>query len=166
MVRNVFLIALLLVLNSCVSYYENEYGFFQPKHPKYSLKNKRGFIVPLTLDTLNVYRFYGYYEKNKLVRDLNYKRWAIYKKFYGNGQAFSFGTDKLKRKDLDNKHREMDYYFYNFKKNVISYETFVVAEGGKYIILEYRISKNGDTLTSLDKERKSHVYIKTIIPQE
>lgn len=163
MVRSFFLILMIGLLNSCVRYYENENGFFQPKNPRYSLKNKKGFIFPNTLDTLNVYRFYGYYEKNKLVKDSNYEKWGIYKKFYGNGQAFGFGTNKLEEKDLNSKHREMDYYFYCAEKNVINYETFVIADGGQYIILKYKISNDGDTLTSIENGKKNHVYIKTII---
>lgn len=162
MVKSVSQILILIILNSCVSYYENDYGFFRPKHPNYSLKNKKGFIFPQNLDTLNVYRFYGYYENDKIVRDINYEKWGIYKKFYGNGQAFSFGTNKLEEKDLKKNHRELDYY-YSLKKNVINYETFVAAEGGQYVILKYRISNNGDTLTSINHGKKNHVYIKTII---
>jgi hypothetical protein len=67
---------------------------------------------------------------------------------------------------LNKNHRELDYYFYNLKKNVISYETFVVAEGGRYVIIKYKISNNGDTLTSIDRGKKNHVYIKTIISRE
>ncbi|QSB26514.1 hypothetical protein [Flavobacterium sp. CLA17] len=166
MVRVIFLILVILLLNSCVRYSENEYGFFQPKHPNYSLKDKKGFIFPDSLDTLNVYRFYGYYENNKLVKDLNFGKWAVYKKFYRNGQAFSFGTEKLEENNLRPKQRLTDYYFYNSKENIINYETFVIAEGGKYIIIKYKISNNGDTLTSINNGKKSHVYIKTIIPDK
>lgn len=43
---------------------------------------------------------------------------------------------------------------------VISYETFVVAEGGQYIILKYIISNNGDTLTSINHEKKIMFILK------
>lgn len=166
MVRRVFLIIILLLQNSCVSYYKNEFGIFKPKYPNYSLKNKKGFELPQNLDTLNLYRLYGYYENDKLVRDENYEKLGIYKKFYSNSKVLSFGTKKLEENNLNPNYGNKGYYFYKREKNIIVYETFVIAEGGQYIKLYYKISKEGDTLTGIEKGNKSYVYIKEKIPKE
>lgn len=165
MVRIFLLILIALTTNSCISYYKNDEGIVLLKYPRYSLKDKKNFVFPKGLDTINVYRFYGYYENKILVKDANYENWSIYKKFYKNGRAFSFGTNKLREENLNQQKVSSDYYFYNLNTDSISYETFVIAEGGQYIIIRYKLSREGDTLTSVDHGKKSHVYIKTIIPQ-
>jgi len=52
------------------------------------------------------------------------------------------------------------------KKNTIKYETFVISEGGIYVILKYKLSSEGDTLTGFSMGRKTSVYIREKIPAE
>ncbi|WPO79922.1 hypothetical protein [Flavobacterium sp. KACC 22761] len=164
MVRAFILILIILTANSCIAYYKNEEGVFLPKHPRYSLKDKKNFVFPQMLDTTKMYAYYGYYENDALIKDSNFENWHIYKKFCKNGHAFSFGTKELKKGDL--KRIPTDYYYYNFNTNLMSYETFVIAEGGQYIIIKYKLSKEGDTLTSINNGKRSHVYIKTNIIEQ
>jgi|GEM_PF-3081338 len=166
MIRAFLSILAILLLNSCITYYKNDRGFFLPKHPHYSLKDKKNFVFPEKLDTANVYKFYGYYKDDILIRDPNYEKWSIYKKFYKKGRAFSFGTGKLEEDNLNPKNSAIDYYFYDLSTNLLSYETFVVADGGKYIIIKYEMSADGDSLISIDHGKRSHVYVKILVPSQ
>ena len=121
-------------------------------------------MIPSNLDTTNLYKYYGYYSADTLVSaDLD-KKWSSYRKFCERGRVYSFGTDNLEEKHLNSEKASKGYYFYNTKKNILYYETYVNADGGKFITLKMKISKNGDTITNITGNYKSHVYVKQQIP--
>lgn len=165
MVKRLIYIILLVVV-SCVPYFKNEYGIYQPKKPNYSLKNENDFIFPKNLDTLNLYKYYGYYVNNSIDKDENIKDWFIYNKFCSNGRVYGFGTKKLEEKNLNPNFASKEYYYYDTKNDIIKKESFVTAEGGQYIILQYKLSQNGDTLTSVTNSKRDYVFIREIIPKE
>ena len=155
-----------MILLSCSTGYFDQYGVYVPNNPRYKLKDKKGDPIPKELDTFNLYKYYGYYDSIKLVKDKLSNEWVGYKKFVSNGRVYSFGTEKLEKQNLNPEFASKGYYFYDKKREIIKYETFVGAEGGQYIILNYKLNKNGDTLTNITGDKKSHVYIKEIIPEE
>ncbi|MDX6188497.1 hypothetical protein SGQ83_03975 [Flavobacterium sp. Fl-318] len=165
MVRLFYLIILCVIL-SCSSGHNDKYGIYIPNNPNYTLKGKKGDKIPKELDTINVYEFYGYYSNNNLIEDEAADGWKGYKKFISNGRVYSFGTAKLEEKSLDPNYANKGYYIYNEKNKEIKHEVFTNGNGGQFVILKYKLSKEGDTLTSLENGKKNHVYIRFIIPKE
>ncbi len=158
---------LVIILFSCSSGHNNQYGVYVPNKPKYTLKDKEVDKIPKELDTINVYKCIGYYYDNNLIKfDFQIKNWNIYYKFCSKGRVFGFGTDKLTEKNLDPKFATQDYYIYNKKINIIIKESFVDVQGNTYIKIKYILSKSGDTLFGLEKNIKESVYVKEIIPRE
>lgn len=156
---------ILLSMLSCINY--NRSVNHSSGRTGYLLKGKIGHQVPQELDTLNLYKYYGYYNKNNyLIKDNSLNDWHIYNKYYKNGKFFSFGTNKLTQKNLNPDFGTKGYYTYNSKENVIKCEVYTNGNGGQYVILNYKISKFGDTLTCYDKNKKQNVYIKTEIPKD
>ncbi|WP_445711839.1 hypothetical protein [Flavobacterium sp.] len=161
-----FIISVFFIFLSCVPYYKNEYGIYEPKNPNYSLKDKKDFIFPENLDTINLYKYYGYYDKNLIIKNENKINWSIYNKFCSKGRVYGFGTELLVEKNLNPNFASKKYYYYDKKNKIIKIENFVIADGGQYIILKYRLSKNGDTLTTVSDGKSEDVFIKEKIPKE
>lgn len=113
MVRILLLTTLVTILVSCTLYYK---GDWQPKKPFFSLKDKKGFVIPANLDTTNLYKYYGYYSTEGLTPANLENRWNIYEKFCERGRVYSFGTDKLEETNLNPGKASKGYYFYNEKK--------------------------------------------------
>lgn len=158
---------LILSMISCKNVYKNKYGIYEPNKSNYLLKDKKGDDIPIELDTLNLYKYYGYYgENNDLIKEKSLNGWDIYNKYCSNGRFFSFGTDKLTEKNLDPNYGTKGYYIYNSKEREIKSEVYTNGNGGQFVILRFKISKLGDTLTSFDKNIKQSVYIRVKIPQE
>ena len=155
-----------MIFVSCVPYYKNENGIYIPKYPNYSLKDKKGFLLPKMLDTFNVYKYHGFYEKGLIKLDDNARYLSWFLKFYANGRLLSVSKKELNNESLDPKYSNREYFYYNRKDDIIDVESFVTAEGGQYIVLEYKLSKNGDTLTNISDGEKSFVFIKEKIPKE
>lgn len=164
MVKKFFTLVLLTSI-SCSTGYLDKYGVHRPKRPSYQLKNKKGDIIPIELDILNLYRYYGYYIGGKLVKNkFRDPDWNIYEKFNSNGRAYSFGTNNLKESDLDPNYGSKGYFVFDKKNNIIKYEVFTNGNGGQYVIIKYMLNKTGDTLTSLHRNKKYQVYVKEKIP--
>lgn len=70
MVKYFSLLVFLMVI-SCISYHKNEHGIYEPKHPNYSLKDKKDFIFPEKLDTINLYKYHGYYDNGIIVNKID-----------------------------------------------------------------------------------------------
>lgn len=149
------------ILVSCTLYYR---GDGQPRKPFFSLKDKKGFVIPANLDTTNLYKYYGYYSTEGLTPANLENRWDIYEKFCERGRAYSFGTAKLEETNLNPEKASKGYYFYDTKKQILYYETYVNADGGTAITLKLKISNNGDTITDITEGKKGNVYIKEKIP--
>lgn len=163
MVKVVAIVVIFTFL-SCVSGYTDKYGVYVPNTPSYKLKNNYK-EVPKHLDTLNIYMLYGQYVNNKIVKKLyDEPNWNIYLKFSPNGRAYSFGTNNLSEKSLNPIYGGKGYYVYDGKKDRIKYEVFTNGNGGQYVIIDYTLSKNGDTLTSFYKKQKNMLYIKQKLP--
>ncbi len=112
-----------------------------------------------------MYKYIGYYDNNILIKDtLDNRNWKIYHKFCPKGRVYGFGTDKLEEKNLNPNLASPSYYVYDKKKNEIKYEVFTNGNGGQFVILSYKLSKNGDSLTGSVKEKYKSLYIKEIIP--
>ena len=135
MVKKIFILVLLTTI-SCSTGYSDKYGIYVPKRPSYKLKNKIGDRVPKELDTLNLYKYYGYYIDNKLVKKkFRDPHWNIYEKFNSNGKAYSFGSNNLKEFDLNPNYGSKGYYVFDKKNNIIKYEVFTNGNGGQYVII-------------------------------
>lgn len=158
---------IILTFFSCSTGHLDNYGIYVPNYPNYSLKDKIKDSIPKELDTFNLYKYYGSYNNIALVKDtLDDANWHIYKKFSASGRVYGFGTDTLSQKNLNPKYSRKGYYIYNKRKDVIKYEMYTNGNGGQYVVLNFKLSKEGDTLTSILGKRKSHVYIKEKIPKE
>jgi hypothetical protein len=161
-----FICSFFLIVLSCTSYYKNEKGIYEPNKPNYSLKDKKGFILPARLDTVNFYQYYGFYENEKINADDKVKdiKWCL--KFFDNGRLLNVSKKKIDYEYLNPNFAKKEYYFYDKKNDIIKIESFVTAEGGQYIILKYKLSIDGDTLTSITDGKKNHVFIIEKIPIE
>lgn len=164
MVKYFSLLVFLMVI-SCISYHKNEHGIYEPKHPNYSLKDKKDFIFPEKLDTINLYKYHGYYDNGIIVNKID-SNWGVYNKFCSKGRLYGFGSNQLEEKNLNPNFANKEYYFYDKKNDIIKIESFVIAEGGQYVLLKYKLSDNGDTLTSITDGKKSHVFVREMIPNE
>jgi len=105
---------------SCIPYYFDEYGILVPKYPKYSLKDKKEFVIPDNLDTFNVYKNYGYYDiDGNLVKE-DEETCFFYDKFCEKCRCYFFCVEKnkgkLEDKDLNPIYANKGYYFYDTKK--------------------------------------------------
>lgn len=167
MVKLIFFLIALTFL-SCTTGHLDKYGIYVPNTPNYRLKNIKTDQIPKELDTSNVYKYYGYYDENNILIKETFKEtnWSMYKKFNSNGRVFGFGTDNLNEKNLDPNYASKDYYVYNDEKKIIKYETFTNGNGGQYVIIDFKLSKEGDTLTSIGKGKQYIVYIREKIPKE
>ena len=171
------LIFLTVLLVSCIAKgYDNKYGMYVPKKPKFKLKNKP-FHFPANLDTINVYKkVYREYlgkvdflvEDNLLKTDNDKIKSISYLKFYPEGRTPHFMTRTLPsitltENDLNPNFATQGYYFYDGRKIFI--ETFVYGEGyGRYIMFNYFLNENGDSLTTYYGNSKT-IYIREIIPK-
>ena len=163
MVRAIFV---LLVITSCSTGHINEFGIYVPNSPKYKLKDRKGDSIPKELDTLNLYKYYGYYnEKGLLVKDtLDNKNWKIYDKYCEKGRFYTFGAEKLTENILNPNHANKGYYIFDKKNRRIKSEIFTNGNGGQFVIIKYRLSKKGDTLLSIEGKKNYSVHIKEKIP--
>ena len=159
------LFLLIFIIFSCSTGHKDKYGIYVPNHPNYKLKDIKGDEIPKELDTVNLYKYYGYFYKitNSLIKEDASKEWGIYDKYCSNGRVYSFGTDNLNEKSLDPNYGSKGYYIYSQKKHIIIQESYVDTEGVQYVKIKYKISKNGDTLTTSEGGASENVYIKVII---
>lgn len=158
--------------------YDNQYGQYVPKHPRFKLKDKHGNTIPQNLDTINIYREFKRYYMGELVQPKGNDYYAsnnlvYYWKFYSNGRALGFSkfdpsngdpTGNINDDDLNpnNANYSKSYYFSEDGKK-IQIEEFAYAEGqGMYIILDYYLNTRGDTLTMIYKKSKT-VYVREIL---
>lgn len=183
-IRNIIYLFLVFCVSSCSLIgidvlfergYVNENGQYVPKKDNFKLKDKQNNIILDNLDTINIYqldkRYYNgiihpdandiYSESNKV------KEYLI---FFSNGRCLGvsiplkdeFGFENnLKEKDLNpnNSYCDKKYYYSNDGK-IIKIESFVYGEGyGRYLIFDYYLNKDGDTLTMNYKSTKE-VYVK------
>jgi len=161
-----FSVLVFLMILSCIPYHKNEYGIYEPNSPNYSLKDKKDFTLPKNLDTVNFYQYNGFYENGIIKTDDNAKKvkWCL--KFFDNGRLLNVSKKEVNYEFLNPKFANKEYYFYDKKKELIKIESFVTTEGGQYNIINYQISKNGDTLTSVTNSRMEYVFIRERIPNE
>ena len=149
--------------------YDNEYGQYVPKRPKYKLKDKKGHILLENLDTINIYcrYYYSEYTHSDVIRII---------KFYPEGRfleifIFEKNFDKLKKDYLNPRDRRADmgyYYSKDGKKGLIE-----IFEGDNqpglflsygYSHRPFSLNSSGDTL-SVYINGKYVTYIKEIIPE-
>lgn len=168
MVKNIVFCLVILSFLSCSTGHVDRYGQYVPKRPHYWLKNKIGGEIPKHLDTVNVYFSLGYFNYTGVFVNNPVDQYKIYKKYYSDGRVLTFGVDTkagLNEKSLDPNFGSKGYYIYDKKKGVLKYEMFTNGNAGQYIILEYKLSVNRDTLTSENKGLKD-VLVKEKIPKE
>lgn len=178
-VRNTLLILGLTVLVGCSILNNGTFtsnGQFVPKKDRFRLKDKPGFVLQTSLDTINIYKFTEMYHKGVQVFPENkeYKNNAsyselhatkVYLKFYSNGRCAHISIPStnelgkenyLKQEDLntENSYFQKCYYYSTSQEN-IEIESFVYAEGyGKYIVLEYILNEDGKQLTMIHNKTK------------
>lgn len=155
--------------------YDDANGQYIPKRPRFKLKDKPGNIIPLNLDTNNIYKVYERYERNKIHPSLEdtssgLNKVTSYVKFYSKGRCLTFSipnTRKLEEIDLNpnNKYYGKGYYYSKDGKTV-RIENFVYGQGyGIYLIFDYTLNTNGDTLIKIYENSKT-IYVKEEIPFE
>lgn len=153
---------ILFIFTSCISTgYDNNFGVYVPKRPRYELKNMK-FELDSKLDLENIYfnvSFKDSQDKNLVVKNREEwteeyarKLWIVYYKFYANGRVSSFSFDPVDKKgkirsltnnDLDPNYHSKDYYITQGDKIVI--ERFVYGTGyGTYVKKKYNLKINGD----------------------
>jgi hypothetical protein len=151
--------------------YDNEYGQYVPKRPKYKLKDKKRHILLENLDTINIYRrnYYSEYTHTDVIRFI---------KFYPEGRFLEIVisekdfNNQLKKDYLNPQNRRADmgyYYSKDGKKGLI--EVFkgddmfglFFSQGG-YRRRPFFLNSSGDTL-SVYLYGKYETYVKEIIPE-
>lgn len=175
-------IFLLLTVYSCnilsLGYY-NLNNQYVPKIANYKLKNKKGFVFPKKLDTMNIYQLKydvslidgkKYYPKNEngsynpdihnadhYIKFFSKRRCLLFSK---RKDPFGF-VDSLKISDIaiNKGSYVIGYYFSDLRGNILI-ETFGKGDGlGKYFIEHLKLNEQGDTLISTNK-RSEKVYTK------
>ena len=178
----ILLIVTVTVL-SCSVYgigYTDENGQYVPRWPNFRLKDKPNNIVPLRLDTNNIYKMFEVYEDGvKIypnVKPSFFSGSLVYMKFYPNGRVLRFSIpaedgfgnpNQLKEEDLNpNKEYYSKDYYYSFDGRNIRIESFVNGDGsGMYVIVNYFLSETGDTIIRHDIVTGIK-YKKEIIPPD
>ncbi len=168
----IFISALFFLTGCFEKGYDNAYGIYVPKKPKFKLKDKI-FTFPANLDTNSIYILEESYYDNELTFSFKKNVWPEYSSsrnhvnaiiFLSRGRCLSVNlplinnTIDLKSIGSDNFSPERNhkkYYFFDGKK--IQIESFVYGEGyGRYLIFDHFLDKNGQTLT---KKYESSVSI-------
>ncbi len=163
-------ISALFFLTACFEKgYDNAYGIYVPKKPKFKLKDKI-FMFPTNLDTNSIYVLEESYYDDKLTFSFKKDVWPEYSSsknyvnaivFLSRGRCLSVNLPLVNQK-IDFKSMKSDnfspernhkkYYFFDGKK--IQIESFVYGQGyGMYLIFDYFLVENGQTLT--EKYEKS-----------
>jgi hypothetical protein len=174
---------LLLTVYSCILYkrgYIDSNNQYNPKNPNYKLKDKPNLVMPIGLDTVNIYKMKTVYINGKQeypflpgdyrYGDVRFDRGINYIKFYSKGRCLAFtikdnGGNKavLNENSLnpDNKFYLKGYY-YSEDGNIVKVEKFVYGEGnGSYVIFDYNVQ--GDSLIKNFKNSQE-IYIKEYLP--
>lgn len=167
-----FFTGALFFLTACFEKgYDNAYGIYVPKKPKFKLKDKM-FMFPTNLDTNSIYVLEESYYDDKLTFSFKKDVWPEYSSsknyvnaivFLSRGRCLSVNLPLVNQKidfksmKSDNFSPEMNhknYYFFDGKK--IQIESFVYGEGyGRYLIFDYFLDENGETLTKKYKLSES-----------
>ncbi|SHH43215.1 hypothetical protein [Wenyingzhuangia marina] len=154
----------LIVFFGCLCFYScsflsngkyDDYGRWVPKHPRYRLKDKKGFVFPQQLDPTNIYKLeaiydssYGLVYPNDTLKWIGhgfmkeYNKANYYIKFCGNRKLYKIVKPKdgleyeeaLTEKDLTFRIAN-EYYYYCKNGKDVFIESFVHDDGwGGYII--------------------------------
>jgi hypothetical protein len=143
----------------------NDNGQYVPKRPNYRLKDKKNFSIPDNLDTCGIYKLQTTIADKKVKNDKN----KHFIKFFSTGRCLSItipNIRELKEKDLnpENSYSKKNYYYYYPDDKIIKIESFVYGEGyGRFVILDYSLTANGDSLLLKTKNSRL-IYTKTNIP--
>ena len=184
----------LIVFFGCLCFYScsflsngkyDDYGRWVPKHPRYRLKDKKGFVFPKQLDTTNIYKLeaiydssYGLVYPNDTLKwighgfMIEYNKRNYYLKFCGNRKLYRLFKTKdglgnevaLTQEDFAPKNVLYSYYYCKNGKDVFI-ESFVHDDGwgGVYYKAKWELSKSGDTLTQTDFNTHE-IYVKVNLP--
>ena len=123
--------------------YDNEYGQFLPKRPKFSLKDKEHHRIPPKLITMNIYKLNFIYDDlgmeiypSNYIDSYGKLKYSFYMKFYRDGRcSFLGGSDKIKNSDLiSTKSSFRKDYFFSRGNQTFQIESFVNNKGYEHCV--------------------------------
>lgn len=182
-IKLMFFISASFSLTSCFEKgFDNAYGIYVPKKPKFELKDKM-FLFPSNLDTNSIYVLEKMYYDNKLILSFRDDIWPDYYSssknhvnaivFLSKGRCLSVNLPlsnrqidfkSIKSDNFTPEKNHKDYYF--FDGNKIQIESFVYGEGyGRYLIFDYFLDENGQILIQKYKLSES-IYRKYSKPND